>query len=251
MTNNPPQLKDRILEKIATHEISMRPKLFFTLKLVALVVVAFFAVSISIFILNFMLFSIRINSHDALLGFGPRGLEAFVRFFPWPFLAVDAVLVLALQSLLRQFRFGYKTPALYLLVGLILSTVLLGFVVDRGTGFNDDVLGRADRHELMWPIGEFYEHARMPPPPGSGVCKCTVVSINGTTLTVQDTRSTTTLTVLLPQDDPHATTTNLKVGDVVFIAGDIKGDVLYAFGLHPISHHDGAPELEGTTSPEQ
>lgn len=78
-----------------------------------------------------------------------------------------------------------------------------------------------------------YGHAHRPPPPGSGICRCTILTIEGNELTVQDTRSaTTSLRVILPEDDRHATTTDLEVGDVVFIAGEEKDGVIYAFGVH-------------------
>ena len=81
-----------------------------------------------------------------------------------------------------------------------------------------------------------YEGVR-PPPPGSGICRCTILAIEGNVLTVEDTRpigdsgATTTLTVVLPLDSRRATTTDLAVGDVVFIAGEEKDGVIEAFGV--------------------
>lgn len=228
-------IKESVLRKIRAGHLTQRPQLYFTLKVAATVLVALAVLLLSVFIFNFILFGIRINSHDTLLGFGPRGLEAFLLLFPWPLFLLDILLVGALERLVRKFRFGYKMPVLYLLLALVGATVAAAAVIDRGTDLNDRLLHRADRHELFL-VGDFFEGARRPMP-GSGVCICSIKAIDGSTLTVTDTRSgtTTELTVLLPQDDPRATTTGLKVGDVVFIAGDADDNVIRAFGVRKAS----------------
>ena len=210
----------------------MRPKIYFTLKVAALIVVALSVLVVSILLFNFILFTLRISGHESLLSFGPRGLLIFIQLFPWELLFIDIVLVTLLEWLLRQFRFGYKMPVLYLLTGIFVVTVFAGLLIDRGTRINDDLLGRADRHELPL-IGEFFEHARRPPPPGSGVCRCVVTAIDGNSITVYnaDIGSSSVLTVLVPKDDPNATT-SLKIGDVLFIAGDVHDSNIKAFGIH-------------------
>lgn len=226
-------MKDAILGAIKTKRLSMRSKYYFWLRIAALLLVSAAAFFVSTFIFNFILFSIRINSQDTFLSFGPRGWGAFFYFFPWHLFALDVVLVGALLWLLRQFKFGYKSPMLYVLLFLVATTVTLGTLIDRGTGLNDKFLRDADERRLPRPINDVYGRVRHMPPPGSGFCKgCTVVSINGNTLIVADPRaSTTPITVMLPPNDPRATTSNLEAGDVIFVAGDKQGDFIQAFGV--------------------
>jgi hypothetical protein len=235
-SNNP--LQQKILDKIREGKVSMRPRYHFVLKVAALLAVAVAIVLVSVFILNFILFSIRVNSQDALLGFGVRGVVAFLAFFPWTLLAIDALLIFVAQWLLREFKFGYRLPAVYVIAGLLAATAVAGFVLDRGTGLNDDLLSRFDRDELHGPVGDLYGGVRRLPPPGQGICRCVITAIRGNTLTVQDSRGTTTLTVVLPLNDLHATTSGLVVGDTVFIAGDGDNDhdnvIIRAFGLHKV-----------------
>jgi hypothetical protein len=142
METNHPQpksMRERILEKIDTRELSMRPKIYFTLKVAALVLITLAVLVISIFIFNFILFSSRINGHESLLGFGPRGILTFLEFFPWWLLGIDIALIILLEWLLRQFRFGYKSPVLYLLLTLLVVTASTAFLIDRGTAFNDQL----------------------------------------------------------------------------------------------------------------
>jgi hypothetical protein len=230
-------IKDQLLDRIKKGEVVMRPKFHFTLKVLATALVAFAVLVISVFIFNFILFSIRINHHDTLLSFGVDGLVAFLFFFPWLLLLVDILLIALLEWLLRQFRFGYTIPVLYLLAGIVVMTAVTGFALDRGTPFNDRMIERA-RH-LPAPVGDFYDGARKPWRKGSGLCHCEIVSIDENRLIASDLRKgTTTLQVVLPFDDDRATTTGLKVGDVVLIAGREKEGTLYAFGIHKLDDEE-------------
>lgn len=212
----------------------MRPRLYFTLQIATVAIVAVLSLLLSIFIFNFILFSIRINGHDAFLSFGSRGLQRFIVYFPWLTLLIDIILILLLEWLIRKFRFGYRIPILFLVLGIISLTVIAGFVLDRGTYFNDRLMDRAEHEGLPPPLSGLYHGAQRPP--HDGICRCTITAINGAQLTVADFRNgaTTTFTVLLPSDNPHATSTHLNVGDVVFVAGDYDGDeddVIRAFGV--------------------
>lgn len=239
METNKHNIKESILESIRARKIGMHSKSYFYARVAALVVVSCLVLLISIFILNFLLFSVRINSQDVFLSFGPRGWSAFLAFFPWELLAIDAVLVGVLLALLRQFKFGYKSPLLYMLGGLIALTLVAGFAIDSTTGINEHFLRQADEHRLPGAFGDFYGHARRPPPPGSGFCRhCTIVAIEGNVLTVEEVRSegTTTRVIVLPPNDPNATTSMLKVGDIIFVAGDTASDGnIRAFGVRAFS----------------
>lgn len=151
-------LKEKILQEIRSGQVQMRPRFHFILQVAALALLAFVVLVISVFIFNFIIFSIRINHVDTLLGFGPRGWGAFVHFFPWDWLLVDILLIAVLEWLLRTFRFGTKIPALYLLAGLLAVTLVAGAAIDRGTPFNDDL--RQMHAGLPPPLRDLYGHVR-------------------------------------------------------------------------------------------
>lgn len=222
--------------EIREGKLAMTPRMYFTLKFAALFVVALAVLAVSVLIINFLFFTLRINSHETLLGFGPNGWRIFALFFPWHLLAIDVGLIVLLQWLVRYFRIGYRVPVLYLIGGLLAAALVLGLTLDRGTPFNDALMEGAER--LPPPFAAFYKGARKPPLPGSGVCRCMITAIEGNILTVEDTRptqigdATSTLTIVLPENDRRATTTSLKVGDIVFIAGEEDEGVIQAFGVH-------------------
>lgn len=228
MTKNS-SIKEKLLKDIKSGSVHMTPRAFFMLKIVATILVTTAVVITTLLIFNFLFFSIRISNTAALLHFGERGLVTFLHFFPWPLLALDIVFLLILQRLLRQFRFAYSVPMLYLLVLLIALSALFGYMLDQVR--LNDFLERS-RH-FAPPVGAFYDGARRPPPKGSGICRCTIIDIVGDTLIVEDTRekSTSTMTVILPANNTYATSTSLKVGDVIYIAGDEKEGVINAFGI--------------------
>jgi hypothetical protein len=158
--NEQKSIKNAILEKIGSSELHMHSKYYFYLRIVALVAVSAATFLVSIFILNFILFSIRINSDEQFLFMGPIGWGAFVQFFPWHLLALDVVLVGALLWLLRQFKFGYRSPLLFLLLGIFFFTLGAGFVVDRTTGINEHFLREAEGRRLAPPFGDAYRGVR-------------------------------------------------------------------------------------------
>ncbi len=225
-------MKETLLAKIRGNEVRMRPRAFFVAKLCAIAFVAGLIIVVSVGIFNFISFSLRINHHDALLGFGSRGIFLFMRFFPWWLAALDVALVLVLEWLLRQFRFASRIPMLYLLVLMLGITVTTGVAIDRATPLNDHFLGQADRDELPPPIGQYFEGARVPPPGDGSTCKCMIVSIDGNTVTAQevDAATTTILTITIPSDAPELS--SLTIGDIVFIAGDRHNHTISAFGVH-------------------
>src|SRR3569832_1226794 len=130
-------MKDAVLGKINSGALKMHPRYYFMLRVAALSVVSIAILLITIFICNFLLFSIRINSSDSYLYFGPRGWGAFLSFFPWDLFAIDVVLVGVLLLLMRLFKFGYKSPILYVVLLLIVVTIASGATIDSTADFND------------------------------------------------------------------------------------------------------------------
>jgi len=221
-------LKDKLLKEIKDGELAMTPRAYFTLQWTALIATTLAVLVITVVIFNFIFFSIRINGHDTLLTFGPRGFGAFIRFFPWHLLILDIGLIVFTQWLLRHFRFGYRVPVLYLLAALMAGALALGLALDRATPVNDRL--REGRDRLPPPVRMLYDERG--PGVGSGICRCEILAIEDGVLTVEDTREgTSTLRVVLPLNDRRATTSGLSVGDIVFIAGKEEGGILRAFGV--------------------
>jgi hypothetical protein len=167
----PTDIKDRVLGKIRRGEVAMHSSSYFLLKLVALVAVVLLALGVSILICTFILFTVRINIHDAFTHTGPSGWWFFARFFPWHLLVLDVILIALAEWLMRSFRFAYRSPTLYLLFALVALALALGLFIDRDTSFNNEMLNRARLHHLPPPLDDMYVHAHrddlFPPQPAS------------------------------------------------------------------------------------
>lgn len=247
MTDNTSQTtKESVLAKIRERRIGMRSKLSFTFETALAGFVALVILAVSVAIVSFILFGLRVNGHESLLAFGPRGIGSFLLIFPWPLLLLDVLLIVFLESLLRRFKFGYRSPILYLLLGLLAVAIAAGLALDRGTSFNDDLLQHADHGDLPAPFGELYEHVRAPAPHEHGIYRGTITAIGTSTMTMahddldRDTDESS-YTVVFP--DGYATS-SLSVGERVYVAGDEEDHVIRAFGVNPL------PPAETTPAPQ-
>jgi hypothetical protein len=234
MEHNEPQektFKERILKRIEAPDFKVYSRTRFVLQMIALIVVAVLILLISIFLFNYIYFSLQISGRAALLHFGPPGIIPFLIFFPWPVLLLDILFVFVLQKLLRRFRFGYHIPILRLLFVIFIITTASGYLLAK-TSFNNMLLQKANENNLPPPFGVLFKNAKLPPPDS---CQCEITSINGNTLNAFDVNAntTTSLTVIFPAN--YSGLTSFKVGQIIFVAGArTASNTIQAFGGGPL-----------------
>lgn len=119
-----------VLEKIKTGQVKMHSKVHFALRFVLFAVLVAIVLLTSVLILSYLLFSIRISGGLFLLGFGSHGLFLFFALFPWKSLILNILCLLALDVLVKKFRFGYQYPMVYVISGSIAVILLAGFVIN-------------------------------------------------------------------------------------------------------------------------
>lgn len=224
----------KVLEKIHSGEVAMRPRAFFVARVIAVVVLSVLIFVLTVGIAGFMSFAMRISGEEALLGFGVQGILMFFMVFPWGLFIVDMICVALLEVLLRNFSFGYRIPVLHLLFAILLGATFGGILLDRGAHVHDRIHDQA-LHGGVPMIGGLYRNAHRPPPPGKGTCRCVVIDITDNIVTVQtdDPRSSTsTFSIVLPPQGPA--TSSIVVGDVLFVAGVMKPDGFTSYGIRRI-----------------
>ncbi len=241
MTNEPQgrNFKERVFASIAERDIKIHPKIYFVVRIVLLAIVACMTLLVSVFIINYVFFSLRISGRNMLLGFGSQGWIWFFAYFPWALLAVDVILVGLLEWLLKQFRFGYRSPTLYLLIVLFAVTISAGYFMNRISGIDDALLRQADLHYLGGPLGQAYESVRGSHLADEGICECAVTAVNGNVITARDINSTSSefLTIVAPPG--YVATNSIQVGSVVFVAGTLSpSGTIQAFGIGPLATSD-------------
>jgi hypothetical protein len=213
-----------VLKKIETHELTMRPKIYFIFKMIALFVLTALVLVLSAYICSFILFTIRQSSSAALLGFGPRGFALFLQLFPWGLFILDIIFIFILGLLLKHFSFGYRNPVLYISLILLIIVISLATLIDYNR-FDDFFLQQArDNHIPV--IGSFYDQGRRPPSPETGVCRCVVLGIQGNVLTMREDSpfGSTTVIAIVPQ---NIATSSLRVGEKLFLLGAFRNGNIY------------------------
>jgi hypothetical protein len=228
MEPNTPQhhIREAVQNAIATGEVTMRSPIHFLFKTVVLIGAMCAIFVLSTIILNFILFSIQVQSHHELLGFGVPGFLAFLNHFPWLLFFIDVALVIVVLYMLRTFSLGYKVPVAYLGVALLCIVVSLGFLVEEASEpMNRSFMIRVDDGRLPRPLPMFTDGIRTRPVRERSLCTCEIIEVReGGSLTARDIRTGDVLTFIVQPGASRATTTGLTQGDIVFIAGSFDGD---------------------------
>ncbi len=227
---NEPDIKTKVLEKIRSGKVHIRPKAYFVAQFILITLLSFVALALAVFVLSFVIFSLRESGEQFLLGFGERGVLTFFILFPWTTLIIDILLFLAIEWLIRYFKFGYRMPILRVFLGVIVLA-FLGSIIVNLTPLHKMLLDRADRGVLPL-LGEWYEtihdsHAKQ------GVFRGTIFSIQGNNFVISHNDND------LDADDGTWTVTaplgfnmtNIHVGDKVYVAGNAAQGTVQAYGI--------------------
>lgn len=228
-----PDIKEGVLQAIRTRKVTMRPAALFKLEFILLVLVSLMVLVLTIGIAGFILFGLRINGHEALLGFGVSGVELLVRIFPWPLFLLDLFFLFVLQTLIRRFAFGYRKPILVILAILFIGGGIVAIALDRGTPLHERLREAPDHGGLPPPFGGLYGGARGRTPHDQGIFRGVVREMRDDRLfithddldTDQDERG---FEVILPEGQ---STASFSVGDTVYIYGNERMGVITAIGI--------------------
>ena len=215
-----------LLERITSNEITAHSKNYFRAKLALLIILIGAVFLVSIFLFSFIMFDLRASGQISLIGFAGHGINLFLKLFPWTLFTLDLILIISASFIARSFRFGYRTPAVYLLL-IVLGTIALGgIVVDRGTPLHTILLQSANNHTL--PVFEhMYKKVRQPPSSKDGIYRGVVSAIQDDSITVNvesETDETVSEYKVIIKDAEIID--DIKLGDNIFIAGVIiNGDI--------------------------
>jgi hypothetical protein len=238
-TNTKQFTENTVLERIQSGSVRMHSRAFFILQGAAIAALALVVFALSALVVSYVIFGLRINGHEALLGFGLRGAGLFLLVLPWPLIALDALMVALLAWMLRRFRFGYRNPSLYLGAALLVCAVALGFGFDQTTHLHDRLLEATERDELPQIIETFYVDVRTATPTENGIYRGEVREVREDGIVIShddgdDDGDDGTHFVKFPEGYEHE---KLEEGDRVYVAGDDDDaseedeDDIRAFGI--------------------
>ncbi|HPA25426.1 MAG TPA: hypothetical protein PLK76_01550 [bacterium] len=131
MSNKEIDLKEKIMERIKSGQIKMKPKWYFIFGSVASVVGLVSILVVTIFLVNFAFFSLRTNGYM-------RGYryDQIVASFPWWAIILAVLGILLGVGMFKKYDFSYKKNFLIIVIGFIISLLIAGFLIDF-LGVND------------------------------------------------------------------------------------------------------------------
>lgn len=222
------QMKDEILAKIEAGEVTMKSKLHFGMRWALLITTILAICIIAICLVTYILFSLHVSGRFMLLGFGAKGWRTFFHLFPWHLFLLEFLLILILGGVLKHFRFGYRHPALYIILATIGLSISIGMGINHFP-FHDRLLQQYEQGKL--PAGaKLYEKIRVPTE-RPDIFQGTIINVNDDNFTIAGPRG--------PQNVEVPRNVNpgefLSIGDKVFVAGEITNGHIRAYGIRKLN----------------
>lgn len=222
-------IRDTVMSALKTHDIKMRPKWHFILRGTLWAVGGILVLLVLLYLIGFILFSIRETGIWFEPSFGSPGWMAFFRSLPWLLITIAILFILVLEVLVQHFSFAYRTPLLYSALGII-SLVLLGGALAAPA---HRTLFRATRPQgipIMEPFYRHYGQERL-----QDVRRGQVLVRGASGFVMSDPRGETSTVEITPQTKLPAGA-DFGVGDTVVVFGQSQGGVVRAAGILEI--HD-------------
>lgn len=224
-------IQEKVFEKIHAGNVSMHSRTYFILRTAIVIVTALFVLLLSFFAFSFVFFNVHESGARFLLGFSGQGLMASISLFPWAILLFAIALLVIFETVLRTFSFGYRTPLLraflwVVVVGIVGSTLL------SLTPIHSSLLNKADTDGLpvIGPLYTQIQNSRQE----QGIYRGEITSITDTAFVISynDTDHDSDEGSWIVEPPPGFDLLTLTVGEKVYVAGQLKDNIIYAYGIH-------------------
>jgi len=139
----------KILKKIKQQKIKMRPKAYFVMGHLLLGSGIVGALVLGVMLVSMVIFRLRVAGAFEYLRMGGMGLGFFCRVMPWKVAGLAGAGLVGGLWLLKKHDKAYRINIGWLLIGVLVSAGLLGFLVDR--------LGVNERLGKFKSLRPFYE----------------------------------------------------------------------------------------------
>jgi hypothetical protein len=120
-----------VFEKIKNGQVKMHPRIYFVLKSILAVFAIVFSVLFILYLVSFIIFSLRASGTWFMPKFGFPGLKIFFAHLPWILIVVAAAFVVLLEVFAKRFNFIYRKPILYSFLSILLMAMIGGFLLEK------------------------------------------------------------------------------------------------------------------------
>ena len=139
--------KQDILKKITAGEVEMKPRWYFILQSLLLIVGVITATLVAVYLLSFVSFTLRQSGVGFIPLYGFRGVSQFVMSSPWLLIFFTGTFLSLLYLLVSRYSFSYKRPHLYSMIGVVVFVLLASFAIEQ-TVMHQRISQYSERHHL-------------------------------------------------------------------------------------------------------
>lgn len=149
------RIKEKILEKIKSGQITMRSRTYFLLHAALMI----FSLAITFFVGWFLIGVLFFLFNQAgvwhLSIFGISGFLAFLSSFSWIVLLIGLASLVVFEIVLKKFPFGYKNTLLYSVL-VFAAIILIGNMAVNAAGLNNRLHGFLQKQKIPV-VNKIYE----------------------------------------------------------------------------------------------
>ncbi len=231
MNNNQQEnyIGDKVLNKIKSGEIKMKPKIHFILRAVLLILSTLILALFIICLVSFIIFSLRSSGILFLPKFGFPGIRIFFSSLPWLLILIAVILIILLEIFTKRFTFVYRRPILYSLLAIIFIVILGSFIINK-TPFHSNLFWRAQEGRLP-AIGKLYRGYGAPKIGNVHYGIVSEVTDDGFKI---ETLRGEALIVIVSSETRFPLKTDIKKDDVIVVLGKRNNDTVQAIGIRKV-----------------
>lgn len=220
--NNEKNINKTVLSKIESGEIKMKPKMFFVLKLILLILGTVIVILSALFIASFIFFTLKVSGVLMLPGFGFPGFRILFFSLPWLLIFGLIALIVTSELFVKHFHFVYKKPILYSVLVIILIVFLGGFFINN-IGFHSSLFQKTK--DGRFPLAEpFYREYGTPKVNGMHYGIVTQIEKNG--FKIENPREEELLVSI--SQKTKMPKSEIKKNEAVIILGKRIGNIVHA-----------------------
>lgn len=225
-------LQNNILKKIKSGELDMKPRWHFALKGLLLVLGVVLVTLIGIYLLSFVMFTLRQSGVGFIPLYGFRGLSQFVMSSPWLLIALAGAFVVLLQILVSKYSFSYRRPLLYSMIGVVLLVLISSYAIEQ-TVMHQRLQQFSEQHNVpvFTPMYRGIQENRP-----DNIIFGTITDVTETGFVIDSDRGET-LTIVVTNDTKQRPGTSYEPEGTISVFGERVGDTVTAIGIRPAPGH--------------
>jgi hypothetical protein len=233
MNNEKPEnsIKKNILEKIQKGEIKMRPRSYFILRFILLILAVCLSFILAIFFISFIRFILSINGASFLPSFGWQGTMAMLTAFPWPILLVSAIFLILSALLSKQFTFIYHRPAIFGIIGILLI-FFIGSLILHQIRLHEQIFEFSSGKKMLFINPMYNSYRRLPPASHSVIGE--VASTTKTGFLIEDEDNQNFQIFVTPQTI-FPSGQDIRENDTILVIGETQDSIINAMGIKKIN----------------